>query len=132
MARTSASIVLLDAAVVAASSGTKGAPGAMTPGGFYDNRLNYDSPLGITIKNRAIAPGAPCIVVIQVADDPAGPWTDFDSVSGDTMPYSAASLAGLTTKTIVMPKARYINVIAYGNTSQDVDVKVRLHAVTGL
>lgn len=126
MARTSASVVLLDATVPAASSGTKGAPGATTSGGYYDNTGNYDSPLGITIQNGATGPGTACTVVVQVADTTAGPWTDYFSATGDTVN------AGLTTRTVKLDKVRFVRAIAYGNTTNNVDVKVRLHAVTGL
>ena len=132
MARTSAQVVLLDATVAAASSGTKGAPGAVTPNGYYDNAGNYNSPLGIIITNGAAAPGTPLTVMVQVSDTSAGPWTDYFSIAGDTAAYNAATLAGVTSQTIVLEKVRFVRAIAYGNTSQSVDVKVRLHAVTGL
>ena len=130
MARTSASVVLLDATVVAASSGTKGAPGQVST--VYDNTGNYNSPLGITIQNGATGPGTPVTVVVQVGDTNTGPWTDFETLAGDSVNYSAATLAGVTSKTVDLPKVRFVKVIAYGNTTNNVDVKVRLHAVTGL
>lgn len=132
MARTGTPVVLLDTTVAYATSGTKGAPGAVTPNGFYDNTGNYDSPLGIMIKNGAIGPGSPCVVVVQVADTSDGPWTDFDAVSGDTAGFVAATLAGQVSRTILLTKVRFVKVIAYGNSSQDVYVTARLHAVTGL
>lgn len=132
MARTSAQVVLLDATVAAASSGTKGSPGAATTNGFYDNTANYNSPLGIVITNGATAPGTPLTVVVQVADTNAGPWTDYFSIAGDTAGYNASTQAGVTSVTIELSKVRFVRVIAYGNTSQSVAVTVRLHAVTGL
>jgi hypothetical protein len=130
MARTSASVVLLDATVLAASSGTKGAPGQVSA--VYDNTLNYNSPLGITITNGASAPGTPVTVAVQVSDTNAGPWTDYFVMAGDSVAYNAATLAGVTSRTITLDKARFVKVLAYGNTTNNVDVKVRLHAVTGL
>jgi hypothetical protein len=130
MARTSASVVLLDATVLAASSGTKGAPGQTST--VYDNTNNYDSPLGITITNGATAPGTPLTVAVQVADTNTGPWTDYFVLAGDSVNYSASTLAGVTSRTIKLEKVRFVKVIAYGNTTNNVDVKVRLHAVTGL
>lgn len=130
MARTSASVVLLDATVLAASSGTKGAPGQVSS--VYDNTLNYNSPLGITITNGASAPGTACTVAIQVGDTNTGPWADYFVMSGDTAGYVASTLAGVTSRTITLDKVRFVKVIAFGNTTNNVDVKVRLHAVTGL
>lgn len=133
MARTSASVVLLDATVTAASSGTKGQPGAVTPDGSYNNQANYSSPLGIIITNGALAPGAPLTVIIQVSDTGLpDSWSDYDSLTGDTAVYNVATQAGVTTKTILLEKVRFVRAIAFGNTAQSVDVKVRLHAVTGL
>lgn len=132
MARTSAQVVLLDATVAAASSGTKGSPGAVTAGGFYDNTANYNSPLGIVITNGATAPGTPLTVVVQVADTNAGPWSDYFPITGDTAAYNASTQAGVTSVTIELGKVRFVRAIAYGNTSQSVQVTARLHAVTGL
>jgi hypothetical protein len=130
MPRTSASVVLLDATVAAASSGTKGAPGQVSA--IYDNTGNYDSPLGITIQNGATGPGTPCTVAVQVGDTNIGPWTDYFVMAGDSVNYNASTLAGVTSRTIKLDKVRFVKVIAYGNTTNNVDVKVRLHAVTGL
>ena len=130
MARTSASVVLLDATVPAASSGTKGAPGAASA--IYDNTLNFNSPLGIYIQNGAIGPGTPVTVIVQTSDTNAGPWTDYFAMAGDSAGYVASSLAGVSSATITLEKVRFVKVIAYGNTTNNVDVKVRLHAVTGL
>lgn len=131
MPRTSESVVLLDATVVAGSSGTKGAPGAVTPGGFYNNQANYNSPLGIYIENDTVAPGTPLTVVIQASDDGVI-WTDYDTVAGDSVAFNSATMAGTTSKTIILEKVRFVRAIAFGNTSRDVKVRVRMHAVTGL
>lgn len=132
MASTSESVALLNVVVAAATSGSKGSPGAITAGGFFNNIGRYNSPVGVYIKNGDLAPGAPVTVVIQVADAESGPWTDYETILGETAAYSAGSLAGLVTRTIVLEKVRYVRAIAFGNTSQDVEVKVRLHSVTGL
>lgn len=131
MARTSTPISLLDTVLASGTSGTKGNPGAITTNGFYDNQANYDSPLGIYIKNDIVAPGVPLTVVIQVSDDSIL-WTDEYAVSGSTSPYNSDSLAGVVTRSIVLGKVRFVRAIAYGNTARGVEVRVRLHAVTGL
>jgi hypothetical protein len=130
MPRTSASVVLLDATVAAATSGSKGAPGQVSA--VYDNTGNYNSPLGIYIQNGATAPGTPVTVLVQVSDTNAGPWTDYDILTGDSVAYNATTLAGVQSKTITLEKVRFLKVLAYGNTTNDVGVKIRLHAVTGL
>lgn len=121
-------VVLLDATLSPSASGSRGAPGAMTAGGYFDNRGNWDSPLGIVIKNDTIAPGSPLIVVVQVSDDTIT-WTDYYELSGDTLPYNASTMAGVVSRTINLDKVCYVRVIAFGNTSQAVEVRARLHSV---
>jgi hypothetical protein len=130
MARTTTPIVLLDTTLAAAGSGTKSAPGAatVTP---YDNSKNYVSALTMYIENDTLAPGTPLTLAIQVTDDLAKPWVDYDILTGTTAAPDANALHK-SMKTITLERVLFVRAIAYGNTSQPVKVRAVLHAVTGL
>lgn len=123
MAITKTPITLLAAGAVAPGS-TKAVPGRDS--GPIDVR-SYTGGNGLltyAITNGASAPGAPVVLTFQVSTDGAT-WRDLWSVSGDTTANSTYS------GTIDVPRAAmYVRAIAYGNTTNAVNVAAELIALT--
>jgi hypothetical protein len=78
---------------------------------------------GFIVKNNASAPPVGCTIVLQTSPDGVNDWTDYHTVTGDTV-----SGGGVARSVTMSRGVMFARVGGYGNTTNPVTISSKLQA----